>query len=575
MNERAQDKQLGGKLLKFALPAAILFSLALTIAKGYLEKTIPLLIHPVVSLYLAQLQRSLIAIPVIVLLLGLLLVLNFNPERRLARILNSNRRWTRYLFLALFFVSLLLIAQFGYHRLPQGDGVGYSFQARIFALGHFSAPAPPESDFFRESRTVIANGKWFSYYSPGHALILLAGYLLGAAWLVGPVLGTLSLWFVYQAARNQYGESTARGTLLFGLVSPFLLFLMASWDAHVSALFFTALALYLVTLIEKGHRRIPSLLLGFSLGFMFLCRPYTGALVSAAILVYVLITKPRVLGYVALGVLPCIAFQLVYDKALMGRFFTLPYQALPSYHAIGFSQTYGGATYGMPGHSPVKALINLGYTLFALSLQLLGWPLASLGLFVASFFLAKERFHRLLLLLIAALVLGNFFYWNHGVTPYGPIYLSEGLPAFLILSSRGLIGINSLTLQPVTPETAQALKGITPKLLLFLTMFSLFVYIPFQFRYFQSGQWGETTKLMDLVNRSGIKKAIVFITGRPGHEMFLYTSGFIHNDPLLQADVLYAYDLGGRDHELKRYYPDREFYHYDAGSQTLSPFLEP
>ncbi len=545
----------------------------LSLIGQYWGRQSPLLSHSVITLYLAHFQRSLIALPLIIFLLWLFLYADFNPTRYITQSVSNIRPHPSYLFSILLFICLNIIAIFAYHRLPQGDAIGLSFQAKIFALGKLSVPAPPFPEFFMPFRVHVQNGNWFSFYPPGHALLLSIGYVLKVPWLIGPILGTCTFIIIYLIALRQYGREVALLTSGFALLSPFFLFLNASYDFHISSLFITSLSLYLVLIIDRNQNFIYGLLLGFILGFGFLSRPYTIFLISVVILIYFIITNPRPLIFMAIGVLPLIIVQLLYNKLLLDDFFAMPYRVSPAFHGIGFSATYGGVTFNIAGHTPVKAMINLAYNLFTLSLQLFGWPLLSLLFFLASFFLKKDRFHLLLLGITVALFIGHFFYWFHGVTPYGPKYVAEVMPAFFILSSLGLHNLKEILSRYITPLSRPRFEKMAANLVFLLFIFSISIYIPYHFFYFQKGKWGETTKIYDTVTKAGIKKALIFVSEKEGQH-FIYTSGFIHNDPELKADIIFARDLGKENIKLKRYYPDRSFYRYNPETSSISAVFQ-
>src|SRR5262252_7196719 len=76
------------------------------------------------------------------------------------------------------------------------DEAAYLLQARIFASGHWTAPAPPLPEFFEQYHvlvTPVLAGK----YPPGHSLVLVPGIWLGAPGLMPIVLAGLAGGFVF------------------------------------------------------------------------------------------------------------------------------------------------------------------------------------------------------------------------------------------------------------------------------------------------------------------------------------------------------------------------------------------
>ena len=81
------------------------------------------------------------------------------------------------------------------------DERSYLLQARIFASGQWSAPAPPLPEFFQQSH-VIVTPTLASKYPPGHALLLAIGALFGAPMLVSLLLSGVTGALFFGLARR-------------------------------------------------------------------------------------------------------------------------------------------------------------------------------------------------------------------------------------------------------------------------------------------------------------------------------------------------------------------------------------
>ena len=115
------------------------------------------------------------------------------------------------------------------------DAVSYDFQAKIFAAGQLSAPAPPLGAAFPTPFFVNDRGKWFSQYPPGTPALLAIGVRLGLPWLVEPVLAAVAALLTVAAARRQFGRPTAVCAALLFATSPFLLLQAGTFLSHVPA----------------------------------------------------------------------------------------------------------------------------------------------------------------------------------------------------------------------------------------------------------------------------------------------------------------------------------------------------
>ena len=157
------------------------------------------------------------------------------------------------------------------------DTIAQLFQARIFSGGSLTAPAPDHFEFFNASHLVRHGGRWFSQYPPGHPALLSIGLLFGAPWLVNPIFAAGTVLLVYGTARRLIGEARARIAAVLYVISPFALFMSASFMNHVTTGFFLALALYSVTraLLEDEGRW--AILAGLSLAAAATIRPLDAA----------------------------------------------------------------------------------------------------------------------------------------------------------------------------------------------------------------------------------------------------------------------------------------------------------
>src|SRR5262245_13707109 len=108
------------------------------------------------------------------------------------RPMNITRRneWLFLTALCILATALCLILSKIYFNSSyfEPDGVSYLFQAKLFAQGRLYAPAPPENGFSPSPHINIDNGKWYSIYPFGHALILTPGVWLGIPLLIPSLL---------------------------------------------------------------------------------------------------------------------------------------------------------------------------------------------------------------------------------------------------------------------------------------------------------------------------------------------------------------------------------------------------
>jgi len=325
------------------------------------------------------------------------------------------------------------------------DTIAQLFQAKIFAGGNLTAPAPTEMEFFAGSNIVEHGGRWFSQYPPGHSALLAFGLILGAPWLVNPIFAAGTLLLAYGIARRLLGETEAEIAAVLLLISPFVLFMSASYMNHVTTGFFLALALYsaLRAVEASGRRVIWSVVCGLGLAAAATIRPLESAAWAMVLGLWVLWRsgwKPAALAAAA-----CVA----------GLVPLLVYNALTSGHPLRFGYTLlWGPGHGLGFHTdpwgnPFTAVISLGNTALdfqRLNVFLLEWPLPVLVFTLVALWVGgldgriRDRVVLLAGLLLAAPI-AYFFYW-HRDNYLGPRFLYASVVPAILLTVIGIVALD-------------------------------------------------------------------------------------------------------------------------------------
>lgn len=333
------------------------------------------------------------------------------------------------------------------------DAQGYYFQAKTFAEGMLYAPYPPAREAFDVPFTVYHEGRWFTMYTPGAALILAVGVKAGAAWLVGPLLATGGVALTYAAASRQFGWRTGLLAAALMASSPFLHLQAGSFMSHVPGMFWGAVTLYAaVRYVER--RAIGWAIAGTTaLGFLFITRELSAIVYALTLGSYVawrtgLLAwrsrndRLRIAGDVA-AVALCLALfaggYLLYNRALTGSATILPRVLFDEReNRYGFGENVG--FYGR--HTLGSGLVNADEMLTSLGIMLFGWPFYfALALIVLPFVLRRaQTWDRVHGALAAGFVLAYIGLYYHGIT-YGPRYYLDALPAMVILAARGFVAL--------------------------------------------------------------------------------------------------------------------------------------
>lgn len=412
---------------------------------------------------------------------------------------------------------LLLVSMLVFeHRPLLIDGVTQLFQARIFAAGQASAPAPAATEFFVTPQMILEGGRWYSQYPPGHSALLAIGVLAGAPWLVPIALSLAAAAFLYGFARRAYDVSTARLTLLLLVLTPFFWFMGGSYMSHVSSLAAVCGFLYCFARREESGRPAFLAAAGAALGMAFLSRPLESlaiGVVFGAVLAADCVRTKRWGAFAAFGAafLAIASIYLAFNAATTGHPFRPGYIALwGSSHGLGFHE----GPWGEP-HTPEAGLSNLLLDLSLLGVFLFEWPIPALwplGIALAAGWL-NRRWDVLLVAAFLAVPAANFFYW-HRDTFLGPRFLYVTVAFLLPLTARAMV------------EGARRLKGRGWKpagfpgvdlarwaflAVLLAVLYAIVFGIPARARVYRTSMGSMKLDLVEAAHGAGIEHGLVFV----------------------------------------------------------------
>lgn len=485
-------------------------------------------------------------------------------------------RWDALALLAVIgsFVYVLWVALAEFQGQPHIlDASAYLFQAKIFATGQLSAPAPADLGAFQGPFMIVHDGRWFAQYPPMTSALLALGVVLHTPWLVEPVLGTLALWGIFRIGRHFYSGAVAWLALLLGALSPFYTYLAASYMSHTMALFFTVYFLWMLVRFTRGWRWYDLALAAIFAVGLLLTREFSAAVIGVFATIYLLGGQWRALRQRAKTIWP--AFILATSILLSGLTIYLRYNLLQTGSATLLPRTlffpgdrYGfGQGIGFYGqHTFAAGMVILDQLLTILLIDLYGWPFYLTLALLPLTFLRRDagiRWDLFCALLLVVLVGAQAGYFYHGIY-LGPRYLFETLPFFLLLTARGVAGLGA-TLARVARWigaarlSAPTATGVAGALLLVLLACNLFYYSPRQAQMYQ-GYTGLP---------AGMKvDASAIYAFHPQQAIVLTNNWYIYNyilwplnNPALRGEAIYAYattpDALQRLHNA---YPKRTLY---------------
>lgn len=510
-------------------------------------------------------------------------------------------KWLVLFLTFLAFAATLFIASDVLERVPHvQDSVTYHFQAQTLAGGRLWSPAPALPEFFEQEFLIVQDGRWFGKYPPGYPLLLALGVLGGAPWLVNPLLAALTIPLLYILGKLLYDRRVGLLAAVLGLTSPFFLFLSGSQMSHAAELFWVTLFMVAWTIVARvGNPRYMAAVAGIALGMLFLTRQVTavtlaltfgpGLLLEPAKIrssVSLILRSPAVLRFVTIAILTCLPFLLLlplYQWAVTGDSAQDPRTLYWAFDRLGFGQDIGEGnnifnlvqtevgtavqwlhdpTQPLRGHTFARGLFNTGRNLQALLTHLFGWPVFLTLAFVwFAFLLGRPQRHDwLLLVFILAHIALHVAYWADGIM-YGPRYWYGLLPAFLLLTARGVGALGR-----GAEEEGSSGVGVVGVVVLLLLLGNLAGYLPRAVETYRGFNFVSGRPLAE-VEAAVEGKAVVFIAG---HEADWWTYGqfFSDNNPWLDGRLIYARDLGEENGRLLALYPNRPAYRWQDGQLT-------
>jgi len=481
------------------------------------------------------------------------------------------------------FIFTNLFSFFIFNHIPRvHDEIDNLFQAKIFKSARLYVPSPCAKEFF-DFPHMINNGKWYSQYTPGYPFLLLLGLFVQAPWLVNPLLAALSIILFYFLGKEIFNSKVGILASVLGAVSIWFLVMSSTMMSHTSSLFFTSFFLLFVFRSLKNPSITNGLFAGLGFGMAFLIRPYNAVLLSFPFLLYYAVRiirdpKKRLKNAAAfvLITLVFISVLLIYNQMTNGHPLRMGY--LVSYgeeHSLGFGRT--GYT-GIP-HTLFLGSVKIGASLGALNNYLFGWPFSSFLALLPLLWIAKaSKENRKKDMLLAAgffsMVVGLYFYWGTHVF-IGARMFFEVIPILLLLSAHGITELPALVSRKFGKLNQLMAKKITIGVLIILIAYAFFIRFPawiwpsdteWQYKGFANNFAGVTPKIHHTLNSIPLERALVIM--KLLYHPFEYfpngwwSSGFLHDDPFLKGNIIYANDKGENNIKLWQCFPERKIYFY-------------
>jgi len=507
------------------------------------------------------------------------------------------------------------LAYFIYDQIPHvPDELLYVFQARYFADGLLTIPAPPVPQAFSIYLIPFNSAQWYSPFPPGWPAVLALGIKLGAAWLVNPILAGINVILTYLVCRELYSRYIARLVTLLLCVSPWFVFMGMNLMSHTPTLTLALLAMVAMARARRTGTFWWALLSGGAVGAVSLVRPLDGvalgivlglwslahqqaelgsrparSLETSQVLnitpqsqVQVLIRSERriqlqnVIG-LGLGALVIGGLILPYNYALTGNPTTIPLEAYyESYfghnsNALGFGpeRGLGWQIDAFPGHTPLEAVLTSVLNLFSVNIELFGWSTGSLG-FVALFLVSGEVRKNIMPMLALVVVIIALYglYWFNGGPDFGARYWYLILVPLIVLTVKGIQFLQRSLAAGSTNPLASTRVIVAVLALCFMSLINFFPWRALDKYHHYLNMRPDIAMLASAYH---FGNGLVLIRGESHPD---YAAAWIYN-PLNYRDAgtLYAWD---KDAALRRQilnaFPERTVWLVDGPTLTYSGY---
>ena len=488
-------------------------------------------------------------------------------------------------FAAVMCVFVVLIAStlciFSYERHPHvPDEVAYLVQARMFATGSLTVPAPSVPEGFEVFLLKVAGDKWYATPPPGWPMMLALGALIGLPWLINPLLAGFNILLAYVFLREIYSKHTARIATFFLAVSPWYLFLGMSFMTHMFSLTCALIACIGVSWARRSGNAVWAGIGGLAIGIISLVRPLEAAAMAGLLGLWSIGLGGKRLAFTGiaaliLGTALTGSLGLAYNAALTENPFEFPINTYSDEHFGKNSNAYGfgpdrGMGWGLdpyPGHGPVDALVNSNLNVSTINTELFGWAIGSLLLVAVGVFLVRpKQSDYLMFAVIGTTYILHFFYYFSGGPDFAARYWFLMVVPLVVFAAKG---VQILARSIEDRFTGNGIRVYIAVLLLCISSTALF--LPWRAADKYHNFRGMRPDIRGLAKVYNFGRSLVLIQGSADPD---YDSAFIYNPLDLTADApIYAWDRDAETRSrLLSAYSDRNIWIVRGPSLTSHGF---
>lgn len=461
----------------------------------------------------------------------------------------------------LFLTITLFLSKVLFNFYPvEADSMAQYAGAKIFLEGGWTKPSHPLREFF-DTYFFFNDGKYYTFYPPGHMLLLYFGHLIHFPAIINPMLGSLTLIATYFLTKELGGNAAAKLSLLLFLFSPFIIYMSSEYDNRATALLcVTLFTLFYIRGIKSLKPRYAAIA-GFSLGYLLITRPQTAIFFILPFLAYsIYLIRYDFHSYFKLflvlliSVMPFISFFLYYNFQTTGNIFLTGYQkyfdnsVLPG--AIFFQEN---AWQIWSSH-----FIFLKQYIQLFSYELLGWPLSALLIIFFMFvFNEQQKYYFLLAAVIISIFLGLSL-TRYAYIIFGPRYLYEISSITIVLTSLGILKLPAICRKALSIDlNTNQWVGLQTILIILFTLKALMTIFPSRYYLYNENYRYGNPKLIRKINASVRLPAVVLLSNAKDQKSVIPFTSWDHKSP-----IIFGNDKGPKNYKIINFYKNRNIYIY-------------
>ncbi|HMC54410.1 MAG TPA: hypothetical protein VKH19_04505 [Gemmatimonadaceae bacterium] len=464
------------------------------------------------------------------------------------------------------------------------DEQSYVLQAQIFAKGRWTAPSPPIPEFFEQPHVMVVP-VLASKYPPGNALLLTPGALVGYPALMVLVLSAASAALIFALAMRVVNPWVGALTWLLWITAPIVLRFQPGFYSEVTTTITILGAWWSLLSWRESRLRRWLLLVAFCVGWCAITRPLTALAFAIPIGVVVLrdmnsarrwndFAAAVAVGMAVLMILP------LWSAKTTGNWRLTPIelyrQDYMAYDKIGFTVDTAAPR---RGETPVLKALNdyflsahhqqsftrLPVTIFervaALTVAFFqGWRVPLLAFFLVGLFFMNWPLRFAMLSAVSAFA-AHLAYAHY---PPWTIYYVETASAVSAVTALGIWNVARLLLREERAmRVAASLTAV--------------VLLAFGLQGVQHARVDHHVRaafdrlFADQISKLPTKPAIVFIHYTPRSAQHI--SEVFNYADLNAAPVWVVHDLGPRNAELKKMFPNRAAFDFEEDQLVGKPLL--